>query len=203
MTAPLMILAFCAIALGFLGTPAWPWFQDFLEGHHAEFAFAKLGDRSFLWLACLSASIVFGGIGLGIWLYGMKPPKTADEPDVLERARPDIYFLLSNKYFIDELYEATVIRLNAWFASVCDILDEWVWGGLVQLVSLSVVGLAWVNDAFDKFVINHGFDQGCGGVSRGGSLLSRLQDGKVQNYLRIIGGALVALALFLVWGGGK
>ena len=48
-----------------------------------------------------------------------------------------------------------------------------------------------------------GFDQGCDRVSRGGSLLSRLQDGQVQNYLRVIGVALVVLVLFLIWGGGK
>src|ERR1043165_5163693 len=30
MTAPLMILAACAIGLSVIGTPAWPWFQTFL-----------------------------------------------------------------------------------------------------------------------------------------------------------------------------
>ena len=32
MTIPLVILAAFAILLGFVGTPAWPWFQSFLEG---------------------------------------------------------------------------------------------------------------------------------------------------------------------------
>jgi NADH-quinone oxidoreductase subunit L len=31
MTVPLAILAFFAIALGAIGTPAWPWFRAFLE----------------------------------------------------------------------------------------------------------------------------------------------------------------------------
>src|SRR5205823_9938268 len=30
MTIPLMILALFSILLGFIGTPAWPWFQSFL-----------------------------------------------------------------------------------------------------------------------------------------------------------------------------
>ncbi|HLP76177.1 MAG TPA: NADH-quinone oxidoreductase subunit L, partial [Candidatus Paceibacterota bacterium] len=34
MTTPLMILAAFAILLGFIGTPAWPWFQSFLTGEH-------------------------------------------------------------------------------------------------------------------------------------------------------------------------
>jgi NADH-quinone oxidoreductase subunit L len=203
MTAPLMILAFFAVALGFIGTPAWPWFQDFLEGHHAEYVFANLKDKNFLWLAFLSMAIVFSGIGLGIWLYYFNPPKKADEPDVLEKLPLGMHAWFANKYGIDELYEMTVIRFNAWFARVCDFLDAWVWGGVVLLVSLATVGLGWVNDSFDKFVINLGFDGGCEGVARGGSLMSKLQDGRVQNYLRLIGVALVALALFLIWGGGK
>jgi NADH-quinone oxidoreductase subunit L len=57
-----------------------------------------------------------------------------------------------------------------------------------------------VNRAFDEFVINLGFDRSCGGVSLGGRVMSRLQDGRVQNYLRIIGLALAVLVLFLLWG---
>ena len=203
MTAPLMILAFFAVALGFIGTPAWPWFQDFLEGHHAEYVLSNLTEPGFAKLALISMSIVFAGIGLGIWLYYFNPPKKADEPDVLEKLPLGMHAWFANKYGIDELYEMTVIRFNAWFARVCDFLDAWVWGGVVLLVSLATVGLGWVNDSFDKFVINLGFDGGCEGVARGGGLMSKLQDGRVQNYLRLIGVALVALALFLIWGGGK
>ena len=36
MTLPLAILAFFAIALGVIGTPAWPWFHAFLEGRAAS-----------------------------------------------------------------------------------------------------------------------------------------------------------------------
>ena len=35
---------------------------------------------------------------------------------------------------------------------------------------------------------------------QGGGLLSRLQNGRVQSYLRVIGIALAALVLFLIWG---
>ncbi len=109
----------------------------------------------------------------------------------------------AKKYGIDELYEMTVIRFNAWSAKACAFLDQWVWGVVVVLVAYLMIGLGWVSDTFDKFVINLGFDSGCGGVARSGSLLSRLQDGRVQNYLRIIGIGLVALVLFLIWGGAK
>jgi NADH-quinone oxidoreductase subunit L len=32
MTMPLVILAIFAVVLGFFGTPAWPWFQNYLTG---------------------------------------------------------------------------------------------------------------------------------------------------------------------------
>jgi NADH-quinone oxidoreductase subunit L len=203
MTVPLMILAFFAIVLGFFGTPAWPWFQDFLEGHHAEIDFSKLTESGVLSLMLLSAVIVFAGIGLGWWFYGRKPMEKADAPDPLERLPLGMHTWFAKKYGIDELYEMTVIRFNAWFAWACDILDTWVWGGAVMLVSYLVIALGWANDAFDKFVINLGFDQGCERVNLGGKLMSRLQDGRVQNYLRILGIGLVVLVLFLIWGGGR
>jgi len=199
MTAPLMILAACAIGLSVIGTPAWPWFQSFLGQHHGESGFTS----DVISLMVTSSVIVFAGLGVGWWLYGHKPIQKADEPDVLEKLPLGMHAWFAKKYGVDELYELTVIRFNAWSAKACAFLDQWVWGILVALVAYLMIGLGWVSDTFDKFVINLGFDQGCDGVTRGGGLLSRLQNGRVQNYLRIIGIGLVALVLFLIWGGAK
>jgi NADH-quinone oxidoreductase subunit L len=54
--------------------------------------------------------------------------------------------------------------------------------------------------SLDVMVVNQGFDRGCQGVTRGGRILSRLQNGRAQSYLRIVGLAFVALVLFLIWG---
>ncbi len=198
MTMPLIILAICAISLGAIGTPAWPWFQSFLGDHHGEgFTYDVIQ------LMVTSTLVVFAGLGLGLWLYGRKQRNTVDEPDVLEKLPMGMHAWFANKYGIDELYEMTVIRFNAWFARVCATIDEKFLGILVLLLSYFTVALGWVSNAFDNFVINLGFDQGCERVSRGGKLMSRLQGGRVQIYLRVIGVALVVLVLFLIWGGGK
>jgi len=60
--------------------------------------------------------------------------------------------------------------------------------------------LSWVSRAFDEHAINPGFDQGCRRFTAGGAFMSRLQDGRVQRYLRVIGVAAVALVLALLWG---
>jgi NADH-quinone oxidoreductase subunit L len=195
MTMPLVILAACSILLGFLGTPAWPWFQKFLGSEEAE-GFSS----GVVTLMVISSVVVFVGIGIGWWLYGRKPLDQSEEADPLQQMRGDIFSVLKHKYYIDEVYEKTVIAFNAWFARACDWLDFWVWNGFVQLVSFAIVGLSWVNNFFDIYVVNGGFDEGCENIAASGSLLSRLQNGRVQSYLRIIGIALATLALLLIWG---
>ena len=72
MTLPLVILAVCTIVLGFFGTPAWPWFQSFLEGEAVSANFARLFEPNVLFTMIVSVVIVILGIGLGWWLYGRR-----------------------------------------------------------------------------------------------------------------------------------
>jgi NADH-quinone oxidoreductase subunit L len=200
MTVPLVILAAFAILLGFLGTPAWPWFDSFLTGEATAFHFSRLAENGTLTLMLTSAAVVFAGIGLGWFLYGKRQRKTVEEKDVLEAAQPAIFKLLQNKYFVDEFYEATVIRLNALTARFCDFLDQWIFGGAVLLVTYVTIGLSWLYRLMDEYLVNLGFDTGCESIRGGGGFLSKLHAGRVQNYLRIIGVALVVLILFIIWG---
>jgi NADH-quinone oxidoreductase subunit L len=200
MTVPLVILAGFAILLGLVGTPAWPWFDGFLKGEPAGFNFKRLTEGGTLGLMLASAVIVFAGLGLGWWLYGKRPRKTTEEPDALQVMQPAVFRLLENKYFVDEFYDATVVRFNAWAAQVCDFLDRWIWGGAVLLVSYVTLGLSWLYRFTDEFVVDLGFDTGCETLREGGDELSSWHSGRVQTYLRVIGVALVVLVLFLVWG---
>ena len=200
MTVPLIILAGFAILLGFVGTPAWPWFDGYLTGEEFKFDFSKLTEPGTLSLMIASAGIVFTGLGLGWFLYGRRQRKTAGEKDVLEAAQPFIYKLLENKYYVDEFYEATVIRFNAFAAWLCDFADRWIFGGAVLVVSYVTLGLAWLYRLTDEYFVNLGFDTGCESLRQGGGGLSKLHTGRVQTYLRVIGVALVALIIFLIWG---
>ena len=79
MTMPLAILAFFAMALGLIGTPAWPWFRAFLDGHAAELDMHAIAEPAWLMLLGTSTVIVVVGIGAGWFLYGNKSP-AAEEP---------------------------------------------------------------------------------------------------------------------------
>jgi NADH-quinone oxidoreductase subunit L len=203
MTMPLVVLAVCAVGLSAIGTPAWPWFQGFLDGERATIDFSRLSESGILSLMTLSSLIVLAGLGLGWRLYGRKAVEKAEQPDVLERLPADFFTVLQNKYWIDEIYEHSIIAFNAWWSRACDWLDTWIWNGAVQLISYALLGLSWVNRFCDDYVVNLGFDEGCRSLKSGGKIMSRLQDGRVQHYLRVIGVALIVLALALIWGGGR
>jgi NADH-quinone oxidoreductase subunit L len=200
MTVPLVILAAFAMLLGFIGTPAWPWFQSFLDGTHSTLAFSAFSGVAILPVMISSSLLVFCGLGLGWVLYGHKPIQSADTLDELGKLQPTVFSFLGQAFYVDALYGATLIRWNTWWSKVCDWLDRWVWNGAVQTVSYFVVGIAHLDNFFDASIVNSGFDEGCQGVSRGGLILSLLQGGQIQSYMRIIGCALIVLVLVLLWG---
>jgi NADH-quinone oxidoreductase subunit L len=200
MTLPLIILAVFTVVLGFVGTPAWPWFQSFLGESVLRVEVSRLWEPEILRTMGLSAVVAFLGIGLGWWLYRRPGAAPAGDIDVLEKARPDVFALLKHKYYVDEIYDASVVRFNAWAARACDAVDRWVLNGFVHALAYLVVGLAWVDRFLDEQVVNRGFDEGCQRLINGGWLMSRLHSGRVQNYLRVIGVGLAVLVLMLIWG---
>ena len=151
----------------------------------------------------ISTLVVFAGLGVGGLIYGLLQPDTAEKNDVLESIYPSVFRVLRDKFYVDELYEATVVRANAAFCCFCHWLDSVVLDTLVLIVSYVVLGLSWLNRIIDEYVVNLGFDAACQRLRNGGGFLSRLQDGQVQNYLRVLALALTVLLLLLTWGCGK
>ncbi len=200
MTMPLLLLAGFAVLLGFLGTPAWPWLQSFLAMKPASWDLRQLAEGGVLPIMLGSSLLVFAGLGLGWWLYGRKPMRHAGDKDALEHLQPAIFHAIKHAFFVDQLYALTVLRLAWWIACVANWLDRWIWSGIPVAVSALTKGLGWIDFSVDRWVVNKGFDEGCSGVAGGGKLLARLQDGRVQGYLRLLGAAVAALALFLLLG---
>lgn len=199
MTVPLSILAVFAVLLGFLGTPAWPWFQSFLEGRAVRVDVGQMFTVGTLGLIGLSTFVVFGGIYAGWRLYGRRPPRKAEAADPLEAIYPEGYAVLRNKYYIDELYDLSVVRVTQWCGRMSDWLDQTLWAGAVRLVSFGFVALSWLSRLFDEYVVNAGFDQGCRKLITGGSGFSRLQTGRVRHYLGMLALGFLVLVLVMLW----
>jgi NADH-quinone oxidoreductase subunit L len=198
MTTPLAILAFFAVFLGFVGTPAWPWFRAFLESRPAALDFNAFAEPGLMPLMLTSSAIVILGLILGWILYGAKSP-SASEPDVLEKSAKPAWIFLRNKFYIDELYGATFIAFYWLWARFADWLDRRVWGGIVAAITWFFSVWAHVNRLLDVNVVDGSFDKGCEELSTSGGLLARMQNGRVQSYLRLLAAAVVVLAAILLW----
>jgi NADH-quinone oxidoreductase subunit L len=198
MTVPLILLAACAMLLGLIGAPAWPWFQDFLEDKTVTLAFSGFSN-GVVPLMLSSSVLVFIGLGLGWMLYGRKITH-AEQADPLRKLQPHIFSALAHAFYIDVLYAATIVRLNTAFAHTSAFFDRWIWNGAVQTISYIVLGAAYVDSFIDNCAVNAAFDEGCTTVSRGGRMLSALQAGRVQGYLRLLGLGFVVLVVILLWG---
>ena len=161
MTVPLLLLAVASTLGGFLGLPgSFGALQRFLEpvfeeaNHIRGLEEAAVGSLD---IVLMVVSLIVALLGLGLaWFIYVKGPK--DLPERLgARFRP-AYNVIYNKFYIDEFYDATAVRL-------------------------AVDGSRWVWHHFDEYVI----DGAAHGVAwlwqHGGGAVRPLQTGKVQNYL--------------------
>ncbi len=199
MTVPLIVLAVGAVALGFLGTPAWPWLQSQLTG-------ASVAPHSLLeggGLMVLSTLLVAVGIGSGWALYGRRPPLTAESVDPLAATAPRLLAFLADRMKIDELYAATLGRLNTFCAALADFLDRWLWGGAISLLARLSEFTGSVNSKVDQAGINEGFNEASERIRGAGRTYSAAQSGEAQGYLRTLAIAFVVLALLVLVGGSR
>ena len=197
MTLPLGVLAACAVLLSVFGTPVWPWFHAFLSGHAVHFE--PTISLGVLAVMLLSVLLTASGIALGLSIYARVPSSSLALKDPLEQRRPDLWRLLANRFYIDELYAMSFItwhnalgRFAAWF-------DEKVLSAMVDSVRLAALAIAWVGRLGDEFVVNLGFDEVCERLRQTATRFSRFQNGQVQRYLRVLAFALAALAFWIVW----
>jgi NADH-quinone oxidoreductase subunit L len=148
MTLPQVVLAVLAVIAGFWNTP---W-----SGHALEtYLFADAGTEAFagtaagvvgqvysenVGLMVVSVLISLAGIGLAALLYG---PRSADRAARVAQAASYLYLISLRKFYVDELYQATVVRAGKCFARAVDRLDRYVVQSFVYLVSRLVYGAGW------------------------------------------------------------
>jgi NADH-quinone oxidoreductase subunit L len=210
MTAVLSILAVLSVVGGLVGPPFGAFgihhpnpFQTWLspvlapiEGVAFEFHHASvLMD----WvLILLSIAVAVTGIMLAKKFYGDDP--TWSRATAFVTKFPAVHRVVEGKYFVDELYRATVIRGTL---LVCDVLawiDVHIIDGIVNTTrDLTVNLFGHGSSLFDRFVVD-GTVNGVAASARGGSTaLRKLQSGLVQNYALVMGGGVIFLvALYLV-----
>jgi NADH-quinone oxidoreductase subunit L len=195
MTVPLVILAVCAILIGFLGTPGWPWLHHYLIGGETHGGANALFKPEFLLLAFLSTVFVGAGIAASWFLYRSRMPQ-----DPLETRVPGLFSSLRARLWADEIYDATILRFTRFATASIErsekVFFAWIFGATAYLM----LAFGWLSRLLDHLFIDPGFDRACRALSDSADAGGKLQNGQIQNYLRTIALTLVILVLVLVWG---
>jgi NADH-quinone oxidoreductase subunit L len=129
MTIPLVILAAGALFAGIIVEPFTHWFSGFLYGHTASLGTHEEAPPNYGLLA-LSSAVALGGIAVAWWMY-VRQPGTAAR---LAQEVRGLYQLALNKFHVDEIYEALIVRPMTGLAEFCRGFDLYVVDGLVDLI---------------------------------------------------------------------
>jgi NADH-quinone oxidoreductase subunit L len=130
MTVPLIVLAACTVLVGIAFGPT-GWFANWVE-RTPSWALLRSGEHHADWLSIgLGTLVGMAGIALAWWMYAKPSPV----PGRLARRLGGLYRASYEKFRVDEMYDAVIVRPLRGLALVCRFLDVYVVDRLVQLVA--------------------------------------------------------------------
>jgi NADH-quinone oxidoreductase subunit L len=180
MLGPLVALAFLSVVGGWVAAPAlWggtDHFTAFLApvfaAHGGAEALSEAALHSLeLTLAAVASVAALAGLGIAFWMYLKQPGK----PEQLAKSLRGAYTTLYNKYYVDELYAAAIVRPLVWLSEnvLWKIVD-------VEAIDGTVNGIAH-------------------GATAVGDTVRQTQSGNTRSYaVWVVVGAL-AVILILFW----
>ncbi len=202
MTIPLWILMGGSVVAGLLWIPrVFLPFEHWLEpvmGHHA----AAAGDHHpplalELGLMALSVLVAGAGIGVAYLVYGARRVRPETFSAALGGAP---YRLLLNKYWVDELYQATVVNGTLRLATVVAWFDRVVIDGIVNASAAIVRAVAWLSGLWDLWVVDGLVNVTANATYAFGRRVRRVQTGMITAYLYVIVvGVLTGVFLYWSW----
>ena len=214
MTVPLVILAVLALIGGWVNIPlpGLHWFSDYLSpviatSSHVsvpvgiQLAAATEGGGSSAVLHGILAlvSVVVGVAGwmLARYMY----TKNLDLANRLAERFQSTYRMLLNKYWVDEIYSACIIRPFFWLMKSLFWVDGRVVDGTVNGASRITVWSSKLSGIFDLSTVD-GAVNGIGVIlTNWGRGLRRIQTGAVQNYaMAMLIGIFIILSFYLLYG---
>jgi NADH-quinone oxidoreductase subunit L len=171
MLGPLVILALLSIAGGWNGIER---FAAYLSPSVGPRVAESTVPHLELILSIAAVAVAFAGWFIADLLYRQKPA----QPAQMAEALPEAYKLLANKYYVDEIYGAAVVKpLLA--------ISKYVLGWVIDIGLLG--GLAWL----------------LGGIAMlAGAILQRWQSGNLRSYAAWLAAGAAAVLLFVLMSSG-
>lgn len=201
MTIPLILISIFAVIGGWIGIPeSFPviggivpnWIEHWMEPF-AKYLHIHPLHPTFSWVPLgVSVLVALGGLGLGFLIYGRG--LAPGQVDPLAKLLGPIWWMWHRKYWIDEIYNATIVAFTMGLSRFLALFDrEWVIDWLVNSVGRLALLVSEALALFDRWVID-GVVNGVGWLSdQAGHVTRLIQDGRVQAYL------LFALLTAAVW----
>ncbi len=137
-------------------------------------------------------AVAAAGIFLALSWYVRGQGRT---PERLAQRFPGVYRTLSNKYYVDEVYEAVFVEglvkdggrfLWEVDATVVDLIPQRQRGGRHG-------GFSWVSALFDQYVVDGLVNGVANTLQAAFRLFRRAETGRVQNYALFMGAGLFAI----------
>ncbi|MEK7366094.1 MAG: NADH-quinone oxidoreductase subunit L [Candidatus Deferrimicrobiota bacterium] len=132
---------------------------------------------------------------LGIFLAFMVYSFGWINPDRVANAVKPLHNFLQNKWYFDELYETTVVNGSKALSRGLAWFDMHVVDGLVNLTAQLGVFLSFLVGKFDDYVVDGAVNGLASATTGSGSILRRLQTGKLYHYVFVLAGGAVVIFL--------
>ncbi len=202
MTYPLIVLAAGSVLSGLLGVPAAlgggnrfeRWLEPVWASGHSPAAHHAAHSLSLEYLLMVaSVGIAACGIFLAYAIYERRVlvPETFSSV-----AGGLLYKLVYNKYYVDEIYQATFIRWTLFLSWLGASFDRYVIDFIVDGLAKLTAWISSLNGLFDNWVIDGLVNVLADTTIAVGNRLRQVQTGNINVYLYVIAGA-VAGAAFL------
>ena len=152
-------------------------FSDQRQAHIAHAAHAAH------WPAIIISSVmVVLGISLAFVVYVFR----IIDPDITAVAIRPLYLYSFNKWYWDEIYDATFIKGSVAISKILSWFDANVVDGIVNGVGAMTRRVGFATGGFDKYVVDGAVNFTAFLVNTTGAVLRKLQTGKVQTYVVLL-----------------
>jgi NADH-quinone oxidoreductase subunit L len=158
---------------------------------HAQVAFEERGLGLELGLMALSVGGAIFSWSLAKKRYGAGRSATwaADEKKL------PLFEAIQNKYWVDEIYAATIVRGTRRLSVVLSEMDKYVVDGIVNATSVAARGASWITNAIDANFVDGAVNFVAEGTLGAGERLRKIQTGRIQTYVY---GLLGGVAFFAI-----
>jgi NADH-quinone oxidoreductase subunit L len=184
MTAPLMVLAFLSVAGGALNLP----FEGFHNlGHWLEHTLHEVESLPFnLGVAGISTVLALAAIYVSWLIYGRNPLRSGEVDPLKKRLGPS-FTGAENKWYVDELYNAVIVRPYAGISQfLADVIDWRFWHDWFHEKVIAGTYNWLSNVALNRYADQRGIDataNNLAGITQWLSVtLRRVQNGFVRSY---------------------